>query len=112
MTIAERSERIRALLAFLLIGSFISTLQLLMFKNIPAANKEIITYILGQISGMTTTALAFYYTKGVGQDDLDTRRTETTGRLADAITATAQAATAQASQPPQNAEEKKEGDEP
>lgn len=82
-------DRFRNLLAFLLIGAFIFVLPLLIYKTIPVDNKEIITYMLGQLSGMATTAVGFYLTVKAGQDALDNKRSETTGKLADAVVAAA-----------------------
>lgn len=82
----------RNLLAFLLIGAFIAVLPLLTFKTIPEANKEIIVYIIGQISGMATTCLGFYFVTKQHADALDLKRAETTNEAFKAVTATAQAA--------------------
>jgi len=83
----------RNFLAFILIGAFITVVPLFIFKTIPAGNKDIITYMIGQLSGMATTALGFYFVTKAGQDALDAKRADNTGKLADAITATAQVST-------------------
>ena len=88
MTHERGLDLFRNLLAFFLVSAFVSVLPLLVFKNIPTDNKEIIVYMLGQLSGMAGTAIAFYYTQKAGQDAIDANRSETTGKLADAITAT------------------------
>ena len=85
-TAAEQVEVMRNLLAFLLVGAFIATLPLFVFKSIAAENKEIIVYMVGQLSGMATTALGFYFVSKVGQDALDAKRTENTAKLADLAT--------------------------
>lgn len=87
-------DRFRNLLAFFLVGAFVSTLPMLIFKDIPASNKDIIVYMVGQLSGMATLALGFYFVQKAGQDALDAKRAETTGKMADAITATANSTTA------------------
>lgn len=87
------AEQFRNLLAFALIGSFVSFIPLLVFKAIPSANEQIIVYMIGQLSGMATTALGFYFVMKAGQDALDAKRSETTSKAFDAITATAQAST-------------------
>lgn len=79
----------RNLLAFFLISAFVAVLPLLVFKNIPSDNKEIIVYMLGQLSGMAGTAIAFYYTQKAGQDAIDAKRVETTSKAFDAVTAAA-----------------------
>jgi hypothetical protein len=83
------ADRFRNLLAFALIGAFIAVVPLFVFKTIPTDNKEIIVYMVGQLSGMATTALGFYFVTKAGQDALDTKRAETTGKMADAVVAAA-----------------------
>lgn len=64
-----------------LIAAFVSVLLGLLFKNIPAANEQIIIYMLGQLSGFVATVVGYHYVTGV-QDD---RKVENTGKLADAM---------------------------
>lgn len=78
-------------LAFFLVAAFVAVLPLLIFKNIPADNKEIIVYMLGQLSGMATMALGFYYLNKAGQDAADAKRADNTGEAFKAITAAANA---------------------
>ena len=92
MTPPADADRFRNALAFSLIGAFIFVIGLLVFKTLDAANKDIITYMVGQLSGMATTALGFYFVNKAGQDALDTKRAETTGKMADAVVAAAAAA--------------------
>lgn len=89
----EQIEWMRNLLAFLLVGAFVAMIGGLMVKAIPTGNEDVITYMLGQLSGMALTALGFYFVNKAGQDALDSARTENTGRALDAITATAQSNT-------------------
>ena len=89
----DKIETVRNALAMLLVIAFISTIPMFLLATIPEANKEIITYMVGQLSGMALTALGFYFVSKVGQDALDAKRTENTGKLAEAITATANAGT-------------------
>jgi hypothetical protein len=85
-TPVEQIERMRNLLAFLLVGAFVSMLPALMIFAIPADNKDIITYMVGQLSGMALTALGFYFVNKVGQDALDATRADNTGKMAEAVT--------------------------
>jgi hypothetical protein len=82
----DEIERVRNLLAFLLVGAFISTLPMFVFKVIPAENKELVVYMVGQLSGMATLALGFYFVSKVGQDALDAKRADNTGLMATAVT--------------------------
>lgn len=89
-TAIEQVEKVRNRLAFFLVIAFVSSLPFLLFKVIPTENKEIIVYILGQLSGMATTALGFYFVNKVGQDAADAKRADNTGKALDAITTVAQ----------------------
>lgn len=80
-------DRFRNFLAFALIGTFVSVIPLFVFKTIPEQNKDIITYMVGQLSGMALTALGWYFVNKAGEDALASKRTETTGKLADAVVA-------------------------
>jgi len=103
----------RNLLAFFLISAFVGVLPLLIYKTIPSDNKEVIVYIIGQLSGMATTALAFYFTQKAGQDALDSKRAEATGKMADTIaTATAAALAPPPSPAPDDGGERPAGEEP
>lgn len=88
-TPAEAAERMRNVLAFFLVGAFISVLPVFTLRVIPTGNKDIITYMVGQLSGMATMVLGFYFTNKVGQDAADAKRAENTGKMADAIAAVA-----------------------
>lgn len=92
-----RIERIRNLLALFLVGAFVGALMAFTFKNIPESNKDIITYMVGQLSGMATLALGFYFVNKVGQDALDAAKTENSAKAFEAITATAKATSADTS---------------
>lgn len=87
----EQIEWMRNLLAFLLVGAFIAAVMVFTFFQIPESNRDIITYMVGQLSGMALTALGFYFVNKVGQDAVDAAKTENTSKALDAIKATAQA---------------------
>lgn len=84
-------DRFRNLLAFFLITAFVAMLPALIIWAIPETNKDIVTYMVGQLSGMAATAIAFYFTLKAGQDALDAKRAETTGKMAEAVVAAAAA---------------------
>lgn len=79
----DQIEFMRNLLAFLLVGAFIAMLPMFALIVIPDQNKDVITYMVGQLSGMAITVLGFYFVSKVGQDALDATRSENTGKLAD-----------------------------
>jgi|SRR5580765_2397254 len=79
----EQIETVRNRLAFLLVCAFVLALPVFTFTIIPEGNRDIITYMVGQLSGMATTALGFYFVNKVGQDALDATRADNTGKMAD-----------------------------
>jgi hypothetical protein len=83
----QEIERVRNMLAFLLVGTFVSCLPALLVVQIPKTNETIITYMVGQLSGMALTVIGFYFVSKVGQDAVDAKRVDTTNKMADAITA-------------------------
>jgi hypothetical protein len=88
-TAIEQTEFMRNLLAFLLVGAFISCFPLFALVVVPEQNKDIIVYMVGQLSGMALTALGFYFVSKVGQDALDEKRAENTGEAFRAIASAA-----------------------
>jgi hypothetical protein len=75
----DQIEFMRNFLAFLLTGAFIGAMAVFTFFAIPDVNKDILTYMVGQLSGMAITALGFYFVSKVGQDAIDAKKTENTG---------------------------------
>lgn len=82
-TAAEQVEWMRALLAFMLVGAFIGGGGAMFVFVIPAENKDVLTYMVGQLSGMALTVLGFYFMDKVGQAAIDAKKSENTGKLAD-----------------------------
>jgi len=87
------TDDFKNLLAFTLIGAFVLFIPMFVFKGIPAANEQIIVYMVGQLSGMALTALGAYFVNRMGQDRIDAQRADNTSKALDAITATANAST-------------------
>lgn len=58
----NRSDLMRGTLATLLILSFEFALAALFNWKIPKENEQLLTYMLGQLSGMVTMALGFWFT--------------------------------------------------
>ena len=77
----DQIEWMRNLLAFLLVGAFVSILAALMLVSIPDSNKDITTYMVGQLSGMALTVLGFYFINKVGDDALAAKRADNTGKV-------------------------------
>jgi hypothetical protein len=81
----------RNVLAFLLVGAFIGSMGAFTVFSIPQENKDILTYMVGQLSGMALTVLGFYFVSKVGQDALDAKRSDNTGKAFEAIKETVKA---------------------
>lgn len=56
-----KSDPMRHALALLLVLAFQIALAALFRFQVPDSNRDMVTYMLGQLSGMVTTALAFYF---------------------------------------------------
>lgn len=56
-----KSDYMRGALAIVLLMSFQLALAALFRWQVPETNRDMVIYMLGQLSGMVTTALAFYF---------------------------------------------------
>lgn len=74
-----------------LVSGFLGALAALFVIPIPAENKELIIYMLGQLSGFAGGIVAYHYTSKAGERELEAKRTENTGKALDAIRAAAAA---------------------
>jgi drug/metabolite transporter (DMT)-like permease len=88
----EQIERVRNRIAIFIVGSFVGALMVFTFWTIPEGNRDIVTYMVGQLSGMALTALGFYFVNKIGQDAADAKRADNTGKALDAIKTVAQGA--------------------
>jgi hypothetical protein len=59
----------RAVLAIALLVAFFAAGALLFRAQVPAGNRDMVIYMLGQLSGMVTTALAFYFATSKSSSD-------------------------------------------
>lgn len=77
----RRRLELRDWIGVALIAAFVCVLLGLLFKNIPAANEQIIVYMLGQLSGFVATVVGYHYVTGVADAD----KAEQTNKMADAM---------------------------
>lgn len=77
------------LIGIALIVAFIGTLIMLCYRAIPPSNEQLITYMLGQLSGMALGVCGYHYTMSAGQALADAHKTENTGKAFEAISAVA-----------------------
>lgn len=75
-----------------LVSGFLGSLAALFVIPIPPENKELIIYMLGQLSGFAGGIVAYHYTSKAGEKELDEQRASNTGKMADAIKSALQAA--------------------
>lgn len=94
---ARQIDLQRMYLATFLVTAFAACVGALFFKVIPPENKDLLTYMIGQLSGMATMALGFYFVNKAGQDAADAAKSENTGKMADAVVAAASGAARQPS---------------
>ena len=65
----SKPSPVPALLTCFVVGAFTATLVLLLKFDVPATNRDIVVYMIGQLSGGFTSALAFWLgtTRGSGR---------------------------------------------
>lgn len=91
----------RDALGAFLVAAFIAIIGLLLWRDIPKSNEQLIVYMLGQLSGFVAGVVAYHYVTKAGEKELEKARADNTGKAFEAI---ATAAAAAAAPPPQPAE--------
>lgn len=81
-----RKITLRDLLGVALVAGFMAALGLLFWVAIPKPNEQLITYMLGQISGFVGAVVAYHYT----MNSLNTQATANTGEMLRTMRAQAQ----------------------
>ncbi len=61
-----------------LIAGFLGALAALFVVPIPEANRDLVTYMLGQLSGFAGGIIAYHYASKAGDRDLDHQRADNT----------------------------------
>lgn len=84
---AVRGFNIRDLIGLVLIGAFISAMGAMFQIAIPRDNKDLLTYMLGQLSGFVAAVVALHYVQKAGEKELDAKRVDNTSKALDAIKA-------------------------
>ena len=59
----KKSDAIAAILAGILISAFIGAIIMLSWREIPKTNEQLLTYMLGQLSGFVSAAVAMYFVR-------------------------------------------------
>lgn len=76
---------VRDLIGLFLIVAFIGAMVALLWKAIPKENEQLLSYMLGQLSGFVAGVVGFWYISKAGEKELDEERTKNTGKALDAI---------------------------
>jgi len=77
------------LIGLSLIAAFIGALIMLCWRAIPTSNEQLITYMLGQLSGMALGVVGYHYANVASQALIDAHKTENTKKAFEAIAAVA-----------------------
>lgn len=80
-----RGMNLRDFLGVGVVSGFMVALFLLFKVTVPQGNKDLITYMLGQLSGFVGGVMAAHYTIKAGQEKLDAQRAENTGKALEAL---------------------------
>jgi hypothetical protein len=64
-------DMMRGVLAVLLVGAFMTALSWLFRNAIPTANEQLVTFMLGQLSGFAGAAVAYYLGTSKSSNDKD-----------------------------------------
>ena len=57
------NDKFRSQLTFFLAGAFVGIIPLFIFWGMPKTSENIVTYMVGQLSGMATMALSYYFAR-------------------------------------------------
>lgn len=82
-------HRLRDVIGCAMIGAFVGALFAMFWKTIPPENSDVITYMIGQLSGFAATIIAYHYASNASSQ----QATENTGKAFDAVKAAANAGT-------------------
>lgn len=81
----------RDVIGIFLVLAFIGAMVALLWKAIPQDNEQLLSYMLGQLSGFVAGVVAYHYVKGSNDDAIAKARSENTAKAFEAIKATANA---------------------
>lgn len=76
----RKADMIAGTLAFVLTGAFIGAIVMLSWRSIPSSNEQLLTYMLGQLSGFVAAAVGVYFARrpdsppsGTAEDPVQTQ---------------------------------------
>lgn len=59
----KKFDIVAAVLAFVLTGAFIGAIISLSLRSFPTSNEQLLTYMLGQLSGFVSSAIGIYFVR-------------------------------------------------
>lgn len=59
----KKTDLIAGVLAFVLTAAFIGAIVMLSWRGIPPSNEQLLTYMLGQLSGFVAAAVGMYFAR-------------------------------------------------
>lgn len=59
----KKADILAGALAFLLTAAFIGSIIMLSWREIPKSNEQLLTYMLGQLSGFVAAAVGVYFAR-------------------------------------------------
>jgi glycerol uptake facilitator-like aquaporin len=59
----KKSDILAGALAFVLVAAFIGSIVMLSWREIPKSNEQLLTYMLGQLSGFVAAAVGVYFAR-------------------------------------------------
>lgn len=59
---------IRAILSFAVVSGFLLAVAVLFYRGIPTENEQLLSYMLGQLSGFVGALVAFYFGSSHGSE--------------------------------------------
>lgn len=86
---AVKTSHFRNVVTGFIVGSFVGAIVMLFNYRFPTENRELLTYMLGQLSGFAGACIAFYFSTTLGgehKSELLARQTEQpTGQPGDPV---------------------------
>ena len=59
----KKTDVLAGALAFILVSAFIGSIIMLSWREIPKSNEQLLTYMLGQLSGFVAAAVGVYFSR-------------------------------------------------
>lgn len=79
----------RDVIGIFLVLAFIGAMVALLWHEIPHNNEQLLSYMLGQLSGFVAGVVAYHYITKAGDKELEQLRSENTGKAFEALKAAA-----------------------